>query len=124
MADAGRIQHHLCHTLSDPNNTVLITGYCSPHSVGGKLLRGDEQVRIFNYVIDVRAKIESVQSLSAHGDSDEILRFLSCQEKSTVKTIFLVHGETKTKKTFRKKLLDEGFTEVRIPISGEEVTLH
>lgn len=128
MADAGRIQHHLCHTVSDERNTVLLTGYCSPSSVGAQLGRGCEQVKIMKYVLDVRAEVRSLQSLSAHGDAEEMLRFLSCQNKELVKGIFLVHGEQGSKEAFRQRLLEEGFSKVYIPeakqvadLSGKEV---
>ncbi|PBQ33401.1 MBL fold metallo-hydrolase [Sphingobacteriaceae bacterium] len=119
MADAGRVQHHLCYTVADEKNTVLLTGYCAPDSLGGKLMRGEEQVRILGYLFDVAAGIESIHSLSAHGDYNDMIRFLSCQHKSTVKKIFLVHGEAETKSVFSDKLLAEGYNEVVIPAKGE-----
>lgn len=123
MADAGRIRHHLCYTIADPENTVLITGYCSPGSLGGKLLRGETDVHIFDYFFEVKAEVESIHSLSAHADYQEIIRFLSCQQKSIVKKIFLVHGEADTKASFRDKLLQEGYGDVAIPAKNEVVAL-
>lgn len=123
MADAGRIQHHLCYTLSDERNTVLLTGYCSPQSLGAKLMRGEKQVHIFGYLIDVNAGIQSIQSLSAHADSNEMLRFLSCQQKNIVKRIFLVHGEATVKAGFSEKLLAEGFQNVVVPVKDQVVEL-
>lgn len=119
MADAGRVQHHLCYTVADEKNTVLLTGYCAPGSLGGQLLRGEEQVRILGYLFDVAAGIESIHSLSAHGDYNDMIRFLSCQHKATVKKIFLVHGEAETKSIFREKLLAEGYKDVLIPSKAE-----
>jgi metallo-beta-lactamase family protein len=123
MGDAGRIQHHLCYTIADARNTVLFTGYCSPGSLGGKLMRGEKQVHIFNYLLDVNASIDSIQALSAHGDCEEMIRFLACQHKSSVKTIFLVHGEAATKAAFKQKLLKEGYANVVIPAKGDVVEL-
>lgn len=123
MGDAGRVQHHLCHTINDARNTVLITGYCSPSSLGAQLLRGNKQVYIMDYLFDVNADVHSIQSLSAHGDREEMVRFLSCQNRSTVKTIFLVHGETDAKKAFSKRLMHEGYKEVIIPRKHEEIDL-
>lgn len=119
MADAGRVQHHLCYTVADEKNTVLLTGYCAPGSLGGKLMRGEEQVRILGYLFDVAAGIESIHSLSAHGDYNDMIRFLSCQHKPTVKKIFLVHGEAETKSVFKDKLLAEGYGDIVIPAKGE-----
>src|SRR6218665_1698576 len=104
MGDAGRGQHHLCHTISDARNTVLITGYCSPSSLGAKLMRGHRQVHIMDYLLDVNANILAIQSLSAHGDREEMVRFLSFQDKNIVKSIFLVYGEAGAKAAFGKRL--------------------
>lgn len=115
MADAGRVKHHLCYTIADKQNSILLTGYCAPGSLGGKLMKGAEQVHIFDYLFDVRAEIESIHSLSAHADYEEIIKFLSCQNKKQVKNIFLVHGEADTKSTFKEKLIEEGYTNITIP---------
>jgi metallo-beta-lactamase family protein len=119
MADAGRIQHHLCYTIADEKNTVLLTGYCAPGSLGGKLLRGEKQVRIFEYLFEVRAEIRSIQSLSAHADYNEMIRFLSCQNKKLVKKLFLVHGEDDAKEIFKERLIEAGYLDVQIPEKNE-----
>lgn len=123
MADAGRIQHHLCYTINEEKNTVLFTGYCAPDSLGGKLMRGQEDVYILDHFFEVKAGIEAVHSLSAHGDYQDMIRFLSCQQKDAVKRIFLVHGEQDPKEAFRKRLLGEGFPDVAVPKRGEVVSL-
>jgi len=123
MADAGRVKHHLRTTISDPANTVLITGYCAPRTLGAKLVNGEKQVRIFGDLFDVNANVESILSLSAHADYAEMIRYLACQNASRVKTIFLVHGEPEVKEAFREKLLAEGYPKVVIPKRGETYPL-
>lgn len=119
MGDAGRIKHHLANTITNPNNTVLIAGYCSPGTLGHHLLNGDTQVHIFGEVYDVKAEIKSIQSLSAHADYSELLRFLACQDKNKVKGIFLVHGEKESKEGFRSHLAQAGYKNIQIPGRGE-----
>lgn len=123
MCDAGRVKHHLMHTISDARNTVLLVGYCSSGTLGAKLLAGEKQVRIFGEEFEVKAEIESIHSYSAHGDYSELIRFLSCQDKSKVKNIFLVHGETEAKTAFKEKLLNEGYKHVSIPVKTEHYLL-
>jgi metallo-beta-lactamase family protein len=48
---------------------------------------------------------------------------LSCQDKSKVKQVFLVHGDYEIQKIFREKLLKEGYSDVYIPAHQEEVIL-
>jgi metallo-beta-lactamase family protein len=51
------------------------------------------------------------------------LRFLSCQDASKVKTMFLVHGEDEAKISFKEKLIEKGFSKVIIPEKFNEFTL-
>jgi metallo-beta-lactamase family protein len=32
MADAGRVKHHISNNIENSRNTILLTGYCEPHS--------------------------------------------------------------------------------------------
>lgn len=124
MADAGRVKHHIANTVTGWNNTILITGYCAPNTLGAKLLQGEARVHIFGDYYDVKAEVASILSLSAHADYSEILRFLSCQERSLVKRVFLVHGEADAKLALKEKLMAEGYPDVSIPLKGESFRLH
>lgn len=119
MAEAGRVKHHLRNNIADPRCTVLITGYCAPGTLGARLMAGEKSVHIFGDYFEVKADVDSIQSLSAHGDYSEMIRFLSCQSVSQVKTIHLVHGEEEAKSAFREKLLAEGYRSVVIPGKGD-----
>lgn len=115
MADAGRVKHHIKHAIHDSRNTILLVGYCEPNSLGGKLMRGNTKVTIFGEPYTVRAEIKMMRSLSAHGDYDDLLQFLGCQEHKAVRKLFLVHGEYEVQLEFQNKLQKKGFSEVIIP---------
>jgi metallo-beta-lactamase family protein len=115
MADAGRIKHHIANNILNPANTIVLVGYCEPGSLGGRLMKGDKEVRIFGEEYQVRAEVASVRSLSAHGDYRDMLRFLSCIDSSKVKKLFLVHGEYTEQILFREKLRKAGFPDIEIP---------
>jgi metallo-beta-lactamase family protein len=123
MCDAGRVKHHLRNTISDSKNTVLITGYCAPKTLGAQLTNSEKRVHIFGDFFDVKATVEIMHSLSAHADYLEMIRYLSCQDKEKVKKIFLVHGEMDAKIAFREKLISEGYHHVMIPLKGESSVL-
>src|SRR5437764_8584264 len=40
MAEAGRVKHHISNNIENSRNTILLTGYCEPHSLGGRLVAG------------------------------------------------------------------------------------
>lgn len=123
MADAGRVKHHIANAVTSERNTILFTGYCAPNTLGAKLLNGEKSVHIFGDFYYVKARIESILSLSAHADYSEILTFLSCQDKKQVKKIFLVHGENDAKVSLKDKLIAQGYHDISIPLKGESFLL-
>lgn len=115
MMEAGRIQHHLKNNLADPNSAVLITGYCEPSTLGGKLLKGAETVRILDEEVPVKAEIMVMKEYSAHADYSDIAKFLLCQDKEQIQKIFLVHGEKRVMERLRSDLEELGFPNIEIP---------
>jgi metallo-beta-lactamase family protein len=123
MADAGRVRHHIRNTIGSISNTILMVGYCDPDSLGGQLLSGKEGVYMNGDAYDVKADVASIKSLSAHGDSNDLVQFLASQNASAVKNIFLVHGERKVQEVFRENLMHKGFKQISIPDLHETVDL-
>lgn len=123
MMEAGRIKHHLANNISNKRNTILVVGYCSPRTLGARIMRGDSEVSIFGVVHKVRAKIERIEAFSGHGDYKEMIDFLSCQDKSQLKKTFLVHGDYESANAYKGHLNDRGFKRVEVPALGQEVEL-
>lgn len=123
MAEGGRVKHHISNTIENSRNTILFTGYCEPHSLGGRLISGAKEVTIFGVYHQVHAEIGSIRSMSAHGDYEDLLQFLACQNRREVKTLFLVHGEYDVQQEFRNRLLKKGFLDVQIPDRHYEIGL-
>ncbi|PIQ20828.1 MAG: MBL fold metallo-hydrolase [Cytophagales bacterium CG18_big_fil_WC_8_21_14_2_50_42_9] len=115
MMEAGRIQHHLKNNLSDPNSAVLITGYCEPSTLGGKLMNGAEKVTILGEEVEVKAEMMVMKEYSAHADYGDIAKFLHCQDKDQIQKIFLVHGEVKIMEQLKSDLEDLGYANIDIP---------
>jgi metallo-beta-lactamase family protein len=92
MATGGRVLHHLRATLPDPRNTVLFVGYQAEGTRGRLLVDGAREVKIHGRLIPVSARVELIESMSAHADSLEILRWLGGFTRPPT-TTFLVHGE-------------------------------
>ncbi len=123
MAEAGRIKHHISHHISDPRSAILFVGYCSPEGLGGKLKAGEKQVRIFGEDYEVKCGIHIMDSFSAHADYNEMIGFLSCQDKAKVKELFLVHGDYDTQVAFKARLQEAGWGSIQIPEMGEKFHL-
>jgi metallo-beta-lactamase family protein len=123
MADAGRVKHHISNNIENSRNTILLVGYCEPHSLGGRLAAGAKEVHIYGVQHEVHAEVGSIRSMSAHGDYDDLSQFLSCQDPRQVKKLFIVHGEYEVQQAFRERLLKKGFMDVEIPALHSEVGL-
>ncbi|MDB5030120.1 MBL fold metallo-hydrolase [Mucilaginibacter sp.] len=123
MAEGGRVKHHIKNNIHTEKTTILIVGYCEPNSLGGHLLHGDHEVWIFGEKYEVKAEVRSIKSMSAHGDYEDLLHFLKCQDPKKVKKIFLVHGEYEVQQHFAKTLNEHGFLNVEIPFQHQKVVL-
>jgi metallo-beta-lactamase family protein len=115
MADAGRVTHHIANNIQNHHNTILIVGYCEPHSLGGRLMNGAKQVHIFGEEYNVLADVGIMRNMSAHGDYDDLSQFLACQNPELVETLFIVHGEYNVQQEFKQRLEKKGFKDVAIP---------
>jgi metallo-beta-lactamase family protein len=123
MADAGRVKHHISNNIENSRNTILLTGYCEPHSLGGRLMAGGKEVGIFGVKHEVHAEIGAIRSMSAHGDYEDLSQWLACQDQRQVKKLFLVHGEYDVQKDFKQRLIKKGYVDVEIPEQHYEVGL-
>lgn len=122
MAEVGRILHHLRNNIHDPRNTVLITSWMAPYTLGRRLLEGEKIVRIFGEEHKVKAEVASINGLSAHADQPFLLEYAQASA-ATLRGVFLVHGEKKPALALKEKLEQAGIKDVHYPAMGERVEL-
>ncbi len=123
MMEAGRIKHHLANNIENPRTTILCVGYCSPTTLGAKIMRGDKEVSIFGVNYKVKATLVRIEAFSGHGDYSELIHYLSCQDKKKVRNIFIVHGEDEVRVNYSKHLNEAGFKKNHIPLFREEIEI-
>ncbi len=119
MITAGRIKHHVFNNIDQEENTILIVGYCSPQSPCGVLRDGSEVLHLFGQYKPVKARVEVMDSFSAHADQLEILDFVQNQRDS-LKKLFLVHGTLDRQEVLQSKLESLGYKGVEVPSLGQE----
>lgn len=123
MMEAGRVKHHLANNIENPKTTILSVGYCSPTTLGAKILRGDKEVSIFGVKYKVRAAVKSIEAYSGHADYHELIQYLSNQKTRTLKKIFIVHGEDESRTEYEQHLHEAGLKKTYIPKFKEEVEI-
>jgi metallo-beta-lactamase family protein len=92
MATGGRVLNHLRSALPNPRNTVLFSGFQAEGTRGRRLVEGERTVKIRGEMVPVQAQIAQLQSMSAHADSSELLRWLGGFARAPRLTC-VVHGE-------------------------------
>lgn len=106
MAEGGRVLHHLKAALPVAKNTVLFAGYQGVGTRGRRLIDGEKQVKIHGEWVPVAARVENLGSMSAHADSNEIMRWLHGFTKPPQKT-FIVHGEPASMEALGRRIENE-----------------
>lgn len=122
MMTGGRILHHLKAYLPDPNSTLVITGFQAAGTRGRAILDGAKAIKIHGVPVAVKAKVEFIESLSAHADWREIIRWLKGFEKPP-KMTFLVHAEPDSAAAMKQHIEEELRWKVSIPKYLEKADL-
>lgn len=122
MATGGRVLHHLARALPDPRHTILFVGYQAEGTRGRQLVDGAKVVKIHGIDVPVGAKVVKLDSMSAHADRDEILRWLG-YFKQPPKMTYLVHGEPGPMAALQATITEKLGWKTHIPSLGETVTL-
>lgn len=134
MCEAGRILHHLRYKIHNPKTTILIVGFMAQNTLGRRILergrayeksgrRGPPpMLRFLNKDYPLKAHVVSLGGFSAHGDKNEMKRFLR-ESNLSIKKIAVVHGEEDQSLAFARHLKEEGYS-VSVPRAGETLWIN
>lgn len=114
MVTGGRVLTYLKQLIDEPSTTVLLVGYQAEGTRGRQLLDGAHEIRFFGKYYPVRATIDSIESLSAHADQNDLLNWMS-SIKNVPEKVYLIHGESTALDAFRVKIQDLHHWNVIIP---------
>ena len=121
MCNGGRIIHHLKRNIERPECHILIGGFQAEGTLGRELVEGRKEVRLHGRSYRVRAQLHTIGGLSAHGDRNDLLRWLKSREGSP--QVMIVHGETSAKESFKWFLHNELAIDPLIPRPGDRLDL-
>jgi metallo-beta-lactamase family protein len=122
MATGGRVLHHLAAALPHEQNTVLFVGYQAEGTRGRSLVDGATEVKIHGASVPVRARIARIDSMSAHADRSEILRWLRTAPTPPGR-LCLVHGESPAMDALASQIQRELGWSCHMPQHRERITL-
>ena len=122
MATGGRVLHHMAAALPEGRNTILFVGYQAAGTRGRALVDGAKTVKIHGRAIAVGATVARIDSMSAHADRGEIVRWLRTLP-SAPRRLCLVHGEPGPMDALKTRVQQELGWDAHTPGHGETVTL-
>ncbi len=105
MVTGGRVLTYLQQMIDYSNTSILLVGFQAEGTRGRQLLDGAHEIRFFGKYYPVKAKIKSIESLSAHADQIDLLNWVN-KIKNIPEKVYLVHGEPSTLDAFRVKISD------------------
>lgn len=103
MATGGRVVHHIRHFAPKPNNTILFSGFQVGGTRGDRMLRGENEIKMFGQMIPVRAEIVQIENISAHADFTEMLNWLA-HLKTAPRKIFITHGDVSAAQALKAQI--------------------
>jgi metallo-beta-lactamase family protein len=92
MCEGGRIRHHLRYNIARPECAVVFVGFQAVRTLGRRIVDGAKSVRLFRELYPVRAKVFTINGLSAHADRDALLGWIGGFRRAPAQT-WVVHGE-------------------------------
>src|SRR5262249_19605562 len=122
MCEGGRIVHHLRNNMENPNNTIMVIGYMAQHTLGRRIVERRRRVRVLGVERDLNARIEVINSFSAHADRDELIQFVE-QCGKQLKGIFIVHGDEDQSLALAGHLKAKGFEGVVVPMPKQFIEI-
>jgi metallo-beta-lactamase family protein len=115
MMEGGRILHHLRRRIGDSRNTILITGWQSPYTLGRRIVERSPVVNIFGEEYPLKMRVETLTGFSGHADRGGLIDWTKAMRKKPSRT-FVVHGELEAAQSLSKGLRTEcGFEKIDIP---------
>lgn len=133
MCEAGRVLHHLRWKIHNARHTILIVGYMAQNTLGRRILEQGKDyeklgrsgsppiLKFLNKEYPLKAHVKKLGGFSAHGDKNDMLKFLKTSNLN-IKKIVVVHGEEYQTLSFAEALKSEGYA-VYAPKLGETIRI-
>jgi len=122
MATGGRVLHHLKTFAPDHRNTIVFAGFQASGTRGARMVAGERTVRIYGNDVPINAEVVSLDGMSAHADSIELMDWLKTTKKPP-KAVFLNHGEPDAADAMRLHIKHTLGWNAVVPLLGQQFDL-
>lgn len=121
MMEHGRILHHMANRVSDERNTILVSGWQAPNTLGRRIVDGERDIRIHGVTHALRARVEVITGFSGHADQDELDAWIGAM-KQKPQLACVIHGEEDSTLGLASHLKEHfGIDQVVAPAPGDEL---
>jgi len=122
MMTGGRIVSHAVQYLPITSTRILFVGYQGEETMGRAIEEGAQSIRINDQNVSIRATVSRIDSLSAHADESQLLKWL--KPIQGVHQVFLTHGEDTARDALEQAILaNVGDMTIKKPQRNDEVLL-
>ena len=92
MLVGGASVEYFRNMADNPNNLIIFGCYQAIGSLGRQIQEGNKEVKVNDYMVNVKMQVETMNGLSAHSGRNELLQFVS-RMNPRPKKIIINHGE-------------------------------
>ena len=122
MCEGGRIRHHLRYNIARPECAIVFVGFQAAGTLGRRIVDGAKSVRLFRESYPVRAKVFTINGLSAHADQQALLGWLAHFRRPPRQT-WVVHGEPLAAHALRDEIEKRFGWRAGVPARGDSAAL-
>ena len=122
MCEGGRIRHHLRYNIARPECAIVFVGFQAAGTLGRRIVDGAKIVRLFRETYPVRAKLFTINGLSAHADRDALLGWIGALPRPPRQT-WVVHGEPLAADALKNGIIDGFGWRAEVPSHGQQAEL-
>jgi metallo-beta-lactamase family protein len=112
----------LKNNIEDERNTIVIVSWQAPYTLGRHIADRDPKVRIFGEEYNLRAEVATIGGFSSHAGRNLLLQYAQATQ-STLKGLYLVHGDPDAAESFKQLLAASDFKQVLYPQLGDSVAI-
>lgn len=105
MMNGGRIVRHAAYYLPILTTRLLIVGYQAEDTLGRELKMGAQKVTIEQFPVQVKATIQSIETMSSHADQRMLITWVN--QIKGVKRVYITHGEDASRTALSQKIKEE-----------------